>query len=454
MEYADGGELFDYIVKKKRVDEKEAVGFMQQILAGVEYLHENGIVHRDLKPENLLLDSAGNIKIVDFGLSNQYKPGEKLKTACGSPCYAAPEMIAGKSYDGLNVDIWSCGVIMYALLCGYLPFEDANTNKLYKKILAGAFDVPKFIGADAKDLMKRVLNVDPETRLKIPQIKESRWYGLVRERANLKGIIVNRDPIEPNEAVLKELEAYNIDLKQARTYIQNNRHNPITSIYYLLIQKLKREGTLETPATKRSDSPLVYRPERHEEKRPQPKKKIELETKNESLNANHIINSLMEANKNKVGGTKAQRHDFLPQSKQFPEKDHSHSGSHDASLNLSVRASTGVETANYRKGIQKFNLVEPPLRTAVTQRSRDQAYNKGELSDQLKEISLKIDRELQELRRQNDNSFVSQQATDRRDSMRNSLGPQTQTQNQNRLTYRDSAGRNTNRESIDSGMRQ
>lgn len=147
MEYADGGELFDYIVKKKRVEEKEAVGFMQQILAGVEYLHENGIVHRDLKPENLLLDSAGNIKIVDFGLSNQYKPGEKLKTACGSPCYAAPEMIAGKSYDGLNVDIWSCGVIMYALLCGYLPFEDANTNKLYKKILSGAFDIPKFINA-------------------------------------------------------------------------------------------------------------------------------------------------------------------------------------------------------------------------------------------------------------------------------------------------------------------
>jgi 5'-AMP-activated protein kinase catalytic alpha subunit len=94
-------------------------------------------VHRDLKPENLLLDSNKNIKIVDFGLSNQYKPGEKLKTACGSPCYAAPEMIAGKRYECINVDIWSCGIIIYAMLCGYLPFEDPNTSILYKKIIAG-----------------------------------------------------------------------------------------------------------------------------------------------------------------------------------------------------------------------------------------------------------------------------------------------------------------------------
>jgi 5'-AMP-activated protein kinase, catalytic alpha subunit len=147
MEYADGGELFDYIVKKKRLDENEAIFFMQQILSGVEYIHKNGIVHRDLKPENLLLDSNRNIKIVDFGLSNQYKQGEKLKTACGSPCYAAPEMIAGKRYECLNVDIWSCGIILYAMLCGYLPFEDPNTNKLYKKIMAGEYEVPKILTA-------------------------------------------------------------------------------------------------------------------------------------------------------------------------------------------------------------------------------------------------------------------------------------------------------------------
>ena len=124
MEYAQGGELFEHIVKKRRLSEKEAVRFTQQLLAGVEYIHRNGIVHRDLKPENLLLDEKGNIKIVDFGLSNQYSLGEKLKTACGSPCYAAPEMIAGKQYECCGVDVWSCGIILFAMLCGYLPFED------------------------------------------------------------------------------------------------------------------------------------------------------------------------------------------------------------------------------------------------------------------------------------------------------------------------------------------
>lgn len=139
MEYAPGGELFDYIVKRQRVSDISSSRFFQQIISGVEYLHRLNIVHRDLKPENLLLDHNNNIKIVDFGLSNTYKNDQKLKTACGSPCYAAPEMIAGKKYSGIRVDIWSCGVIMYALLCGYLPFEDKNTKILYKKILAGDY---------------------------------------------------------------------------------------------------------------------------------------------------------------------------------------------------------------------------------------------------------------------------------------------------------------------------
>jgi 5'-AMP-activated protein kinase catalytic alpha subunit len=98
-----------------------------------------GVVHRDLKPENLLIDHNKNIKIVDFGLSNTYKPKETLKTACGSPCYAAPEMIAGERYHGAKVDIWSSGVILYAMVCGFLPFEDPDTSKLYRKILSGDY---------------------------------------------------------------------------------------------------------------------------------------------------------------------------------------------------------------------------------------------------------------------------------------------------------------------------
>ena len=111
----------------------------------MEFLHSKGIAHRDLKPENLLLDKYKNLKIVDFGLSNTYKAGDTLQTACGSPCYAAPEMIAGKRYHGLQVDIWSSGVTLYAMLCGYLPFEDPDTAILYKKILKGDFEIPDFL---------------------------------------------------------------------------------------------------------------------------------------------------------------------------------------------------------------------------------------------------------------------------------------------------------------------
>ena len=161
MEYACGGELFDYIVQEDRLQEKEACRFYKQIVAGIEFLHSKGIAHRDLKPENLLLDKNKDLKIVDFGLSNMYKPGETLKTACGSPCYAAPEMIAGKRYEGLKVDIWSSGVTLYAMLCGFLPFEDPNTALLYKKILKGDFELPDFLTNRSIRFLKEILCTDP-----------------------------------------------------------------------------------------------------------------------------------------------------------------------------------------------------------------------------------------------------------------------------------------------------
>ncbi|PNX72559.1 SNF1-related protein kinase catalytic subunit alpha KIN10, partial [Trifolium pratense] len=134
MEYVKSGELFDYIVEKGRLQEDEARSFFQQIISGVEYCHRNMVVHRDLKPENLLLDSKWSVKIADFGLSNIMRDGHFLKTSCGSPNYAAPEVISGKLYAGPEVDVWSCGVILYALLCGTLPFDDENIPNLFKKI--------------------------------------------------------------------------------------------------------------------------------------------------------------------------------------------------------------------------------------------------------------------------------------------------------------------------------
>ncbi|XP_060174639.1 serine/threonine protein kinase OSK1-like isoform X3 [Lycium barbarum] len=135
MEYVKSGELFDYIVQKGRLQEDEARHLFQQIIAGVEYCHRNRVVHRDLKPENLLLDARGNVKIADFGLSNIMRDGHFLKTGCGSPNYAAPEVVSQKFYAGPEVDVWSCGVILYALLCGRLPFDDENIPNLFKKIM-------------------------------------------------------------------------------------------------------------------------------------------------------------------------------------------------------------------------------------------------------------------------------------------------------------------------------
>ena len=134
----------------------------------MDFLHSKGIAHRDLKPENLLLDKYKNLKIVDFGLSNLYDPPDGLlKTACGSPCYAAPEMIAGKRYQGLKTDIWSSGVILYAMVAGFLPFEDPKTSNLYKKILAGEYKIPKFLSTDCSHFISKILVVDPINRFNI-----------------------------------------------------------------------------------------------------------------------------------------------------------------------------------------------------------------------------------------------------------------------------------------------
>lgn len=133
-------------------------------------------MHRDLKPENILLDHANKVKLVDFGLSNLYQEGETLKTACGSPCYAAPEMIKGERYHGLKTDIWSSGVVLYAMVCGYLPFEDQDTKKLYAKIQNAEYKLPAFLSDNCKDLIGKILNTNPQKRFTIEQIKEHQWY--------------------------------------------------------------------------------------------------------------------------------------------------------------------------------------------------------------------------------------------------------------------------------------
>ncbi|PKA60441.1 CBL-interacting protein kinase 9 [Apostasia shenzhenica] len=179
MEFVDGGELFDKIVNSGRLKEDEARRYFQQLINAVDYCHSRGVYHRDLKPENLLLDSFGTLKVSDFGLSafsQQIKDDGMLHTACGTPNYVAPEVLNDKGYDGIASDIWSCGVILFVLMAGYLPFDEPNLMALYKKILKADFSCPSWFSSSAKKLIKRILDPNPHTRISIPQMLEDEWF--------------------------------------------------------------------------------------------------------------------------------------------------------------------------------------------------------------------------------------------------------------------------------------
>ena len=178
MEYCEGGELFNYIVEKQKLSENETAFFFYQIIKGVEYIHSKGIAHRDLKPENLLLDKDKKIKIIDFGLSNYFDGIQKLETPCGSPCYASPEMVGGNKYNGFFIDVWATGIILFAMLCGYLPFEDDNNDILFKQILSGKINYPSYLSEMSKDLLNKIIETEPEKRIKIEEIKKHPFYLL------------------------------------------------------------------------------------------------------------------------------------------------------------------------------------------------------------------------------------------------------------------------------------
>ena len=174
MEYCEKGELFEHIVDEVCLEGKEAAYYFYQLINGLESLHKNGIVHRDLKPENLLINKNNILKIIDFGLSNYNN--KLLSTLCGSPCYASPEMLYGKKYDGILVDIWSTGIVLYTMLCGSVPFDNEDHDKLYKKIMKGKIAYPENLEKDSIDLLKKILVVNPRGRISIKDIKKHPFY--------------------------------------------------------------------------------------------------------------------------------------------------------------------------------------------------------------------------------------------------------------------------------------
>ncbi|KAK9124697.1 hypothetical protein Sjap_014299 [Stephania japonica] len=179
MEFAKGGELFNLIEKHGRLSENLSRRFFRQLISAVRYYHSLGIFHRDLKPENLLLDGNGVLKVSDFGLSavaGQTRNDGLLHTMCGTPAYVAPEILGKKGYGGAGVDVWSCGVILFVLNTGYLPFNDANLMAMYRKIYRGQFRIPRWVTPDLQRLLKRLLDPNPETRMTVDEIVRDPWF--------------------------------------------------------------------------------------------------------------------------------------------------------------------------------------------------------------------------------------------------------------------------------------
>lgn len=177
MEFVDGLELFEFLVRRGALPPVEALAFFHQIICGLEYCHRRLIVHRDLKPENLLLDRQLRLKIADFGMTSLNPPGSLLETSCGSPHYCDPMVVSGERYDGFKADIWSCGVILYAMVTGRLPFDDDHLQRLLLKVQAGQFHLPSDLPDNLRDLIKRMLTVDPEERITLDGIKAHPWFS-------------------------------------------------------------------------------------------------------------------------------------------------------------------------------------------------------------------------------------------------------------------------------------
>ncbi|XP_024911103.1 serine/threonine-protein kinase SIK3 homolog isoform X2 [Cynoglossus semilaevis] len=250
-EYASGGEIFDHLVAHGRMAEKDARKKFKQIVAAVHFCHCRNIVHRDLKAENLLLDHNLNIKIADFGFSNLFSRGQLLKTWCGSPPYAAPELFEGKEYDGPKVDIWSLGVVLYVLVCGALPFDGSTLQNLRARVLSGKFRIPFFMSTDCEYLIRHMLVLEPSRRLTMEQICKNKWMRqgdpdpdfdrLIAECVQVK---TERETELINDQVLLAMSEMGLDRESTIQSLQTDAYDHYSAIYSLLADRLKKHKTL------------------------------------------------------------------------------------------------------------------------------------------------------------------------------------------------------------------
>uniref|UniRef100_A0A3Q3XCC9 MAP/microtubule affinity-regulating kinase 3 n=1 Tax=Mola mola TaxID=94237 RepID=A0A3Q3XCC9_MOLML len=236
MEYASGGEVFDYLVAHGRMKEKEARAKFRQIVSAVQYCHQKHIVHRDLKAENLLLDADMNIKIADFGFSNEFTVGGKLDTFCGSPPYAAPELFQGKKYDGPEVDVWSLGVILYTLVSGSLPFDGQNLKELRERVLRGKYRIPFYMSTDCENLLKRFLVLHPGKRGTLEQIMKDRWINAGSDEEELKPFIEPELDIR-DQTRIDLMVGMGYSIEEINDSLAKMKYDDITATYLLLGRK-------------------------------------------------------------------------------------------------------------------------------------------------------------------------------------------------------------------------
>ncbi|XP_062304500.1 serine/threonine-protein kinase BRSK2 isoform X4 [Osmerus eperlanus] len=287
LEHVSGGELFDYLVKKGRLTPKEARKFFRQIISALDFCHSHSICHRDLKPENLLLDEKNNIRIADFGMASLQVGDSLLETSCGSPHYACPEVIRGEKYDGRRADVWSCGVILFALLVGALPFDHDNLRQLLEKVKSGVFHMPHFIPPDCQALLKGMIEVNPDKRLTLEAIQKHSWYLGGRnepcpEQPPPRRVCVKRivSVTELDPDVLDSMHSLGCfrDRSKLTRDLQCEEDNQEKMIYYLLLDRKERYPSCEDedlpprndtadPPRKRVDSPMLTRHVRHRPER-------------------------------------------------------------------------------------------------------------------------------------------------------------------------------------------
>merc|ERR1712168_718331 len=268
MEYVSGGELFDYIVAREKLTEKQSQNFFRQILSAVAYMHSKDLAHRDLKPENMLLDSNNSIKIIDFGLASDPHQSlvQPLATCCGSPAYAAPELISGKAYYGTKADIWSLGVVLYGLLNGFLPFdveEDESTYALYEKIKSGVFEIPEWLSSGSILILSKILETDASKRLSTEELLVHPWVNEGHGAAINWNYKQNLEELD-SKIVEEMADYYDISPdSKMMAMVKELKYDKLTA-HYLLLTQLRQKTprpkvSFKTPVREMSKSKVGLR---------------------------------------------------------------------------------------------------------------------------------------------------------------------------------------------------